>query len=208
MNFGQVLETHLGLVARLLGVNIEIPTFKSPSMDDMWKAIELANEKMKEKYGIEMSSLGKFTLYDGRTGLPFEKEVMVGEMHILKLIHMVDDKMHARATGPYALITQQPLGGKAHFGGQRVGEMEVWALEAYGAAYTLQEMLTIKSDDVEGRKKAYDAIVNGKPIEEMGEPESFRVLVKELQGLALAIEEIQFHKGKQQPKLGAEETEE
>ncbi len=205
MNFGQVLETHLGLVARLLGINIEIPTFKSPSMEDMWKAIELANEKMKEKYGITMSSLGKFVLYDGRTGLPFEREVMVGEMHILKLIHMVDDKMHARATGPYALITQQPLGGKAHFGGQRVGEMEVWALEAYGAAYTLQEMLTIKSDDVEGRKKAYDAIVNGKPIEEMGEPESFRVLVKELQGLALAVEEIQFHKGKQQPKIGADE---
>ena len=208
MNFGQVLETHLGLVARLLGVNIEIPTFKSPSMDDMWKAIELANEKMKEKYGIQMSSLGKFTLYDGRTGLPFEREVMVGEMHILKLIHMVDDKMHARATGPYALITQQPLGGKAHFGGQRVGEMEVWALEAYGAAYTLQEMLTIKSDDVEGRKKAYDAIVSGRPIEDMGEPESFRVLVKELQGLALAIEEIQFHKGKKQPKIGEEDTEE
>lgn len=201
MNFGQILETHLGLVARLLDVFIEIPTFKSPSMEDMWEIIKVANEKMKEKYGIEMSSLGKFKLYDGRTGLPFESEVMVGEMYLLKLIHMVDDKMHARATGPYALITQQPLGGKAHFGGQRVGEMEVWALEAYGAAYTLLEMLTIKSDDIEGRKKAYEAIVNGKPIEEMGEPESFRVLVKELQGLALAVEEIQFHKGKNQPKL-------
>ena len=133
---------------------------------------------------------GKQTLYDGRTGEPFDRPVTVGIMHMLKLAHLVEDKVHARSTGPYSLVTQQPLGGKAQFGGQRFGEMEVWALEAYGAAYTLQEMLTVKSDDVQGRVKTYEAIVKGEPIEEPGIPTSFRVLVKELQSLGLAVEAI------------------
>jgi DNA-directed RNA polymerase subunit beta len=137
---------------------------------------------------------GKSTLHDGRTGLPFSQKVSVGVMYVMKLVHMVDDKIHARSIGPYSLITQQPLGGKAQFGGQRFGEMEVWALEAYGAAYTLQEMLTVKSDDVEGRKRLYEAIVRGKNIPEPGIPESFNVLVKELQGLALNIELLNIKK--------------
>lgn len=197
MNVGQVLETHLGWVGRILGVNIEVPTFQGPSAEEVSEAIEVAEKKLEtEGRPIGMTRMGKVTLFDGRTGEPFQGAVMVGEMHIMKLIHMVDDKVHARSTGPYALITQQPLGGKTHFGGQRLGEMEVWALESYGAAHTLLEMLTIKSDDVEGRKKAYDAIVRGEPIQEIGEPESFKVLVKELNGLALAVEEIQYHKGR------------
>ena len=133
---------------------------------------------------------GKQILYDGRTGEPFDQAVTVGLIHMLKLAHLVEDKVHARSTGPYSLVTQQPLGGKAQFGGQRFGEMEVWALEAYGAAYTLQEMLTVKSDDVQGRVKTYEAIIKGEPIEEPGIPTSFRVLVKELQSLGLAVEAI------------------
>ncbi|MFN8564540.1 MAG: hypothetical protein U0703_23630 [Anaerolineae bacterium] len=133
---------------------------------------------------------GKQILYDGRTGEPFDQAVTVGMIHMLKLAHLVEDKVHARSTGPYSLVTQQPLGGKAQFGGQRFGEMEVWALEAYGAAYTLQEMLTVKSDDVQGRVKTYEAIIKGEPIEEPGIPTSFRVLVKELQSLGLAVEAI------------------
>jgi DNA-directed RNA polymerase subunit beta len=139
---------------------------------------------------------GKVTLYDGRTGEPFDMEVTVGYMHMLKLIHMVDDKIHARATGPYSLVTQQPLGGKAQFGGQRLGEMEVWALEAHGAAYTLQEMLTVKSDDIEGRTKVYEAIVNGKYVYTPGLPESFKVLVRELKGLALDVRCINYDEAK------------
>ena len=133
---------------------------------------------------------GQVTLYDGRIGEAFDRPVTVGYMHMLKLHHLVDDKMHARSTGPYSLVTQQPLGGKAQFGGQRFGEMEVWALEAYGAAYTLQEMLTVKSDDVQGRVNTYEAIVKGEPIEEPSIPASFRVLVKELQSLGLAVEAV------------------
>jgi DNA-directed RNA polymerase subunit beta len=133
---------------------------------------------------------GKHKLFDGRTGQAFDNAVAVGYVHMLKLAHLVEDKVHARSTGPYSLVTQQPLGGKAQFGGQRFGEMEVWALEAYGAAYTLQEMLTVKSDDVQGRVKTYEAIVKGEPIEEPGIPTSFRVLVKELQSLGLAVEAI------------------
>jgi DNA-directed RNA polymerase subunit beta len=135
-------------------------------------------------------------LYDGRSGEPFEQEVTVGYMYIMKLVHLVEDKIHARSTGPYSLITQQPLGGKAQFGGQRFGEMEVWALEAYGAAYNLQEMLTVKSDDVVGRVKTYEAIVKGEDLLEMGIPESFRVLVKELQSLGLAVEILSEEEGK------------
>jgi DNA-directed RNA polymerase subunit beta len=142
------------------------------------------------KVGEPMPVVGKQVLYDGRTGTPFDRPVTVGVIHMLKLSHLVEDKVHARSTGPYSLVTQQPLGGKAQFGGQRFGEMEVWALEAYGAAHTLQEMLTVKSDDVQGRVRTYEAIVKGEPIEEPGIPASFRVLVKELQSLGLAVEAI------------------
>ena len=139
---------------------------------------------------VPMPYLGKEMLIDGKTGRPFDQPVTVGILHVLKLAHLVEDKAHARSTGPYSLVTQQPLGGKAQFGGQRFGEMEVWALEAYGAAYTLQEMLTVKSDDVQGRVKTYEAIVKNEPIEEPGVPASFRVLVKELQSLGLAVEAV------------------
>jgi DNA-directed RNA polymerase subunit beta len=147
-------------------------------------------DKVMFETGKPVPHYGKQTLYDGRTGEPFDRSVTVGMMHMLKLAHLVEDKAHARSTGPYSLVTQQPLGGKAQFGGQRFGEMEVWALEAYGAAYTLQEMLTVKSDDVQGRVKTYEAIVKGEPIEEPGIPTSFRVLVKELQSLGLSVEAI------------------
>jgi DNA-directed RNA polymerase subunit beta len=175
MNIGQVLELHLGMAARKLGIHIATPVFDGANDDDLWATIKEAG----------MASDGKSVLYDGRTGEPFENRVSVGVMYYLKLAHMVDDKIHARSIGPYSLVTQQPLGGKAQFGGQRFGEMEVWALEAYGAAYTLQEILTYKSDDVVGRVKTYEAIVKGEQIPQPGVPESFRVLVKELQALGL-----------------------
>ncbi len=177
MNLGQVLEVHLGAAARLLGWNIATPVFDGASEEDI--------ETMLETAGLETN--GKTILYDGRTGDPFDKPVTVGVMYMLKLHHLVDDKIHARSTGPYSLVTQQPLGGKAQFGGQRFGEMEVWALEAYGAAYTLQEILTVKSDDVIGRVKTYEAIVKGENIPEPGIPESFKVLIKELQSLGLDL---------------------
>jgi len=180
MNIGQVLETHLGLVAKALGWYIASPVFDGATEKDI--------EELLAKSGF--SPDGKVQLYDGRTGEPFDNKVTVGYMYMLKLHHLVDDKMHARSTGPYSLVTQQPLGGKAQFGGQRFGEMEVWALEAYGAAHTLQEMLTVKSDDVTGRVKAYEAIVKGENIPEPGIPESFKVLVKELQSLALDVKVI------------------
>ena len=177
MNIGQVLEVHLGYAAKALGFKIATPVFDGAKDEDF--------KEMYEKAGLPAS--GKTILYDGRTGEPFDNEVTVGIMYMLKLHHLVDDKIHARSTGPYALVTQQPLGGKAQFGGQRFGEMEVWALEAYGAAYTLQEILTMKSDDVVGRVKTYEAIVKGENIPEPGIPESFKVLVKELQSLGLDI---------------------
>ncbi|MFZ2943393.1 MAG: DNA-directed RNA polymerase subunit beta, partial [Latilactobacillus curvatus] len=175
MNIGQVLELHLGMAARNLGIHVATPVFDGAQDKDLWDAVREAN----------MPSDGKSILYDGRTGEPFDTRVSVGVMYYMKLAHMVDDKLHARSIGPYSLVTQQPLGGKAQFGGQRFGEMEVWALEAYGAAYTLQEILTYKSDDVVGRVKTYEAIVKGEPIPKPGVPESFRVLVKELQSLGL-----------------------
>ena len=175
MNLGQVLEVHLGAAARLLNWKVATPVFDGASEEDI--------EEMLETAGLETN--GKTILYDGRTGEPFDKPITVGVMYMLKLHHLVDDKIHARSTGPYSLVTQQPLGGKAQFGGQRFGEMEVWALEAYGAAYTLQEMLTVKSDDVVGRVKTYEAIVKGENIPEPGIPESFKVLIKELQSLGL-----------------------
>ncbi|MGB6177946.1 DNA-directed RNA polymerase subunit beta [Carnobacterium sp.] len=175
MNIGQVLELHIGMAARQLGIHIATPVFDGANDQDVWETVKEAG----------MASDAKTVLYDGRTGQPFDNRVSVGVMYMIKLAHMVDDKLHARSTGPYSLVTQQPLGGKAQFGGQRFGEMEVWALEAYGAAYTLQEILTYKSDDVVGRVKTYEAIVKGEPIPKPGVPESFRVLVKELQALGL-----------------------
>ncbi len=177
MNIGQVLELHLGIAARTLGIHVATPVFDGATEDDVWDTLEEAG----------LARDGKTVLYDGRTGEPFDNRVSVGIMYMIKLAHMVDDKLHARSTGPYSLVTQQPLGGKAQFGGQRFGEMEVWALEAYGAAYTLQEILTVKSDDIVGRVKTYEAIVKGENVPEPGVPESFKVLMKELQSLGLDV---------------------
>ena len=217
MNIGQVLEIHLGLAERALGFKIETPVFNGADENDIMDTLELANDYVNTSWeefsakwkdtldekvynyldenkayreewkGVPISRTGKVQLRDGRTGEEFDSPVTIGFMHYLKLHHLVDDKIHARSTGPYALVTQQPLGGKAQFGGQRFGEMEVWALEAYGAAYTLQEILTFKSDDVTGRVKAYEAIIKGENISEPGIPESFKVLLKELQSLALDV---------------------
>ena len=177
MNIGQVLELHLGMAAKEMGIHVASPVFDGANEEDVWNTIEEAG----------MARDGKTVLYDGRTGEPFDNRVSVGVMYMLKLAHMVDDKLHARSIGPYSLVTQQPLGGKAQFGGQRFGEMEVWALEAYGAAYTLQEILTVKSDDTVGRVKTYEAIVKGENVPRPGVPESFRVLMKELQSLGLDV---------------------
>ena len=177
MNVGQILETHLGWAVEKLGLYIATPVFDGATENEIQ---ELLND-------AGLPPTGKAKLFDGRTGAPFEQETTVGYAYILKLNHLVDDKIHARSTGPYSLVTQQPLGGKAQQGGQRFGEMEVWALEAYGAAYTLQELLTIKSDDVAGRSKIYEAIVKGENAPAPGTPESFNVLVKELQSLCLDV---------------------
>ncbi len=177
MNIGQVLELHLGMAARQLKLHMATPVFDGAREEDVWETLDEAG----------LSRDGKSVLYDGRTGEPFDNRISVGVMYMIKLAHMVDDKLHARSTGPYSLVTQQPLGGKAQFGGQRFGEMEVWALEAYGAAYTLQEILTVKSDDVVGRVKTYEAIVKGENVPEPGVPESFKVLIKELQSLGMDV---------------------
>ena len=177
MNLGQVLEVHLGMAAKALGWHVATPVFDGATEEDIEELLVKAGKRPD----------GKTILYDGRTGEPFENPVTVGYMYFLKLHHLVDDKMHARSVGPYSLVTQQPLGGKAQFGGQRFGEMEVWALEAYGAANTLQEILTVKSDDIVGRVKTYEAIVKGTNIPAPGVPESFKVLIKELKSLALDI---------------------
>ena len=177
MNIGQVLELHLGMAARKLGVKFATPVFDGVSNEDLYDIMKEAN----------VSSDGKYVLYDGQTGEAYDERIAVGVMYMIKLAHMVDDKLHARATGPYSLVTQQPLGGKAQNGGQRFGEMEVWALEAYGAAHVLQEILTVKSDDIMGRTKTYEAIVKGQDLPEPGIPESFRVMVHELQALALDV---------------------
>ncbi|MGI1660316.1 MAG: DNA-directed RNA polymerase subunit beta [Desulfitobacterium sp.] len=177
MNIGQVMETHLGRAAKALGLRLATPVFDGATEADVFETLKKAG----------LPEDGKSVLYDGRTGDPFDNKITVGYMYFLKLHHLVDDKIHARSTGPYSLVTQQPLGGKAQFGGQRFGEMEVWALEAYGAAYTLQEILTVKSDDVVGRVKTYEAIVKGENIPEPGVPESFKVLIKELQSLCLDV---------------------
>ena len=217
MNIGQVLEVHLGLAAKALGFKLETPVFNGADEEDIMQTLELANDYVNKSWeeftelwkdklseetynyleehmdyreewrGVPIDRTGKVRLRDGRTGEEFDSPVTVGYMHYLKLHHLVDDKIHARSTGPYSLVTQQPLGGKAQFGGQRFGEMEVWALEAYGASYTLQEILTFKSDDVTGRVKTYEAIIKGENITEPGIPESFKVLLKELQSLALDV---------------------
>jgi len=178
MNIGQILETHLGWAAEALGMRVASPVFDGARENRIKETLKQAG----------LPEDGKVFLRDGRTGRPFERSVTVGYMYMMKLHHLVDDKIHARSTGPYSLITQQPLGGKAQFGGQRFGEMEVWALEAYGAAYILQELLTVKSDDVLGRVQTYEAIVKGEDIQPPGVPESFKVLIKELQSLGLSVE--------------------
>ena len=217
MNIGQVKEIHLSLAAKVLGFNVSTPVFDGADEHDITDLLEMANdyangtwEDFQEKYrevlrpevmqylgdhldhreewkGVPIAANGKVRLRDGRTGEEFDGPTTIGFMHYLKLHHLVDDKIHARSTGPYSLVTQQPLGGKAQFGGQRFGEMEVWALEAYGAAYTLQEILTVKSDDVVGRVKTYEAIIKGENIPQSGVPESFKVLLKELQSLGLDV---------------------
>ena len=217
MNIGQVLEIHLSLAARALGFNVSTPVFDGANENDIMDTLDVANDYVnmswsdfQDKYkdtlkpdvieylgdhldhrelwkGVPINRDGKVRLRDGRTGEYFDSAVTIGHMHYLKLHHLVDDKIHARSTGPYSLVTQQPLGGKAQFGGQRFGEMEVWALEAYGASYTLQEIMTVKSDDVVGRVKTYEAIIKGENIPEPGIPESFKVLLKELQSLALDV---------------------
>jgi DNA-directed RNA polymerase subunit beta len=178
MNVGQILETHLGWAAKVLGLWFASPVFDGASEDEIKQMLDKGS----------MPKSGKTALFDGRTGDPFDQRVTVGYIYMLKLSHLVDDKIHARSIGPYSLITQQPLGGKAQFGGQRFGEMEVWALEAYGAAHILQELLTAKSDDVYGRTKIYEALVKGETTVEPGLPESFNVLVRELQSLCLDVE--------------------
>lgn len=177
MNIGQVLEMHLGMAARELNIHVATPVFDGAKTQDIADIMKEAG----------MAPDGKYTLYDGRTGDPFDNRITVGVMYMIKLHHMVDDKLHARSTGPYSLVTQQPLGGKAQFGGQRFGEMEVWALYAYGAAHTLQEIITYKSDDIIGRVKVYESIIKGQEINQAGVPESFRVLMKEFQALGLDI---------------------
>ena len=213
----RVLEVHLGLAAKALGFKIETPVFNGADEEDIMQTLEMANDYVNKSWeeftenwkdriseetynyleehmdyreewkGVPIDRTGKVRLRDGRTGEEFDSPVTVGYMHYLKLHHLVDDKIHARSTGPYSLVTQQPLGGKAQFGGQRFGEMEVWALQAYGAAYTLQEMLTVKSDDVMGRAKAYEAIVKGDNMPPAGIPESLNVLLHELRGLAISV---------------------
>jgi DNA-directed RNA polymerase subunit beta len=177
MNVGQILEMHLGWAMRALGMRVSCPVFDGAKESEIKEMLEKA----------VLPQDGKIVLRDGYSGDTFEQKIAVGHIYMMKLIHLVDEKIHARSIGPYSLVTQQPLGGKAQFGGQRLGEMEVWALEAYGAAFTLQEMLTVKSDDVSGRTRIYEAIVKGEQRLTHGTPESFNVLIKELQGLGLDI---------------------
>jgi DNA-directed RNA polymerase subunit beta len=191
MNVGQILETHLGWAARVLGLHFATPVFRRRDRKrDQAEAAAIGARARELGLPEIVNESGKAVLYDGLSGDPFEQKVTVGYIYMLKLSHLVDDKIHARSIGPYSLITQQPLGGKAQFGGQRFGEMEVWALEAYGAAHILQELLTAKSDDVAGRSKIYEAIVKGEADFDPGLPESFNVLVRELQSLCLDVELI------------------
>ena len=211
MNVGQLLEVMLGWAAHHLNINTATPVFDGPSEEEVKEQIRKAKAVLRKK-GVPEQYLPddycRITLYDGRTGEPFEEKVTIGYMYIMKLIHLVEDKVHSRSTGPYSLITRQPLGGKAQFGGQRFGEMEVWAIEGYGATYTLQEFLTVKSDDFNGRTKMYEAIVKGQLPTQPGVPESFKVLVKELQALGLSVELPRITKGTKTTKTPAVEKEE
>ena len=219
MNIGQVLEVNLGYACKALGWHIATPVFDGAHERDIVECLQNAEDitkaddyALKNAPGLDFSRIqlrsdAKTQLYDGRTGEPFDNPVTVGYMYYLKLHHLVDDKIHARSTGPYSLVTQQPLGGKAQFGGQRFGEMEVWALEAYGAAYTLQEILTVKSDDVVGRVKTYESIVKGQNIPKPGVPESFKVLIKELQSLGLDVKVLDKNKEEIDLKQTFEEDE-
>jgi DNA-directed RNA polymerase subunit beta len=199
MNVGQILETMLGWAAKQLGVQANSSVFDGAKEEQVVEMVRKAKEKLL-KDGVQEEFLPtdycKFTLYDGRTGEKFDEKITVGYMYVIKLAHLVEDKIHARSTGPYSLITRQPLGGKAQFGGQRFGEMEVWAVEAYGAAHCLQEFLTVKSDDVAGRAKMYEAIIKGETFSEPGVPESFKVLARELRALGLNIELVRAERGK------------
>lgn len=188
MNVGQILEVHSGLIAESLGERIATPVFNGASADEIMEEVTKIEAELNAKYDRQYYRNGKVFLRDGKTGELFDNPVTVGPVYMLKLCHLVDDKMHARSIGPYSLVTQQPLGGKSQSGGQRFGEMEVWALEAYGAAYTLQDVLTVKSDDTAGRSKAYEAIVKGDNTPEPGVPESFNVLIREMQALGINVE--------------------
>jgi DNA-directed RNA polymerase subunit beta len=185
MNFGQILETHMGWAAMALGMRVATPVFDGATYADVVKLLQQA----------KLPKSGKIQLRDGRTGDPFDHEVTVGPIYLMKLCHLVDDKIHARSIGPYSLVTQQPLGGKSQFGGQRFGEMEVWALEAYGAAYTLQQILTVKSDDITGRSKIYESIVKGENSPQPNIPESFKVLLREIKALGLDIDILSEEEG-------------
>jgi DNA-directed RNA polymerase subunit beta len=197
MNVGQILETHLGWAVKFLGMKIATPVFNGATEEKIVEFLKKAG----------MPASGKIRLRDGRTGEPMSQETCVGQIYMMKLNHLVDDKIHARAIGPYSLVTQQPLGGKAQFGGQRFGEMEVWALQAYGAAYTLQELLTVKSDDIQGRTKAYESIVKGEREVEPGTPESFNVLVREMQALCLDVVKLVKVEGSAEGEAEEEQTE-
>src|SRR5699024_10024213 len=197
MNIGQVFERHLGMAAKKLGLHVSSPVFDGATEEDVWDTLE--------EEGMQRDA--KHVLYDGRTVESIDNRVAVGSMYLLKLPHMVSDKLHARSTGPDSLVTQQPLGGKAQFGGQRFGEMEVWALEAYGAAYTLQEILTVKSDDVVGRVQTYESVVKGRNVPEPGVPESFKVLIKELQSLGMDVKMLSSDQSEIDPRALEEDDE-
>jgi DNA-directed RNA polymerase subunit beta len=220
MNVGQLLETMLGWAAHYLHYNAATPVFDGPSEAEVVAQVLKAKEKILDDKGLKGKAREEYaakylpddycriTLYDGRTGEPFEEKVTVGYMYMMKLIHLVEDKVHSRSTGPYSLITRQPLGGKAQFGGQRFGEMEVWAMEGYGATYTLQEFLTVKSDDFDGRTKMYESIVKGKAPTSPGVPESFKVLIKELQALGLSVDLLQKRDNGESVVVSADEKKE
>jgi DNA-directed RNA polymerase subunit beta len=201
MNVGQLLETLLGWAGHALNLQMICPIFDGAKEEEVKEEVRKAKEYLRSR-GVKAEYLPtddcRITLYDGRTGEPFEEKITIGYMYLMKLIHMVEDKIHARATGPYSLVTRQPLGGKAQFGGQRFGEMEVWALEGYGAANMLQEFLTVKSDDVFGRTRVYESIIKGEPLSYRGVPESFKVLVRELQALGIDVELIPEEKGEKE----------
>jgi DNA-directed RNA polymerase subunit beta len=211
MNVGQILETMLGWAAKQLNVQMNSSVFDGAKEEQVVEMVRQAKDRLRKDGVVEEflpTDYCKFTLYDGRTGESFDEKISVGYMYVIKLAHLVEDKIHARSTGPYSLITRQPLGGKAQFGGQRFGEMEVWAVEAYVASHCLQEFLTVKSDDVAGRAKMYEAIIKGETFSEPGVPESFKVLARELRALGLNIELVRAERGKNGAPKGGGKTSE